>query len=328
MAYGLTLALISDTPRAVKPLDGWGLALMVVGIGALQLFLDRGNTVDWYESASSTWLTMLFCLSLSLFWWRCRQVAEPVINLRLFRDRNFVLSTGLMLVFVMMIFGQITLAPLMLQTLFNYPPAAAGLLMAPRGVGSMVAMAVVGRFIQRYDIRLFLYLGVVIAACGTYLLSRFSLNFSVVDYVWISTLQGIGMGLFFVPLATLSLSTLPTQDIAEGSGLFSFSRSLGTSMGISVMVTLLSRSQQVNWNTLGAYVNPFNRNLPMWLHSAGWQLTDPKTTAQLAQVVKTQADMIAFNNVAWFATLGLLAVLPLFTLLKKPAQIADATDIH
>ena len=263
-----------------------------------------------------------------LFGWRCFHVPEPIIHLSLFKDRNFAVSAFLMLVFVMMIFGQITLAPLMLQTLFNYPPAAAGILMAPRGLGSMVAMAFVGRFLHRYDPRLFLYLGVVLAALGTYLLSRFSLSLSVPDYVLMSTLQGIGMGLFFVPLSTLSLSTLPVKDIAEGAGLFSFARSLGTSMGISLMVTLLSRSQQVNWNTLAGYVTPFNRNLPGWLQATGWRLSDPTTPLRLAAVVKAQADMIAFNNIAWFATLGLLAIMPLLLLLKKPTRLSEAVDVH
>lgn len=328
VAYFLTLALIRETETFKNPLDGWGLTFMIVGVGALQLFLDRGNTVDWYEAASTTWLTLLFCGCLTLFCWRCLTVATPIINLQLFKDRNFAVSAGLMLVFVMMIFGQITLAPLMLQTLFNYPPAAAGVLMAPRGLGSMVAMAVVGRFMHRYDPRLFLYLGVLIAALGTFLLSRFSLSLSVPDYVLMSTLQGIGMGLFFVPLATLSLSTLPTEHIAEGAGLFSFARSLGTSLGISLMVTLLSRSEQVNWNTLAAYVNPYNPDLQLWLQATGWRLSDPQTLQHLAQVVKTQANMIAFNNIAWFATLCLLAITPLLLLLKKPANLVVSNDLH
>ena len=164
--------------------------------------------------------------------------------------------------------------------------------MAPRGLGSMVAMAVVGRFMHRYDPRLFLYLGVLIAALGTFLLSRFSLNLSVSDYVLMSTLQGIGMGLFFVPLATLSLSTLPSKNIAEGVGLFSFARSLGTSLGISLMVTLLSCSEQVNWNKVELGVNEMTDKRKQYspVEKTKMALKTIKTTLTLAQLSSTFSD--------------------------------------
>lgn len=327
IAYGLTLALIRQTPTERKPIDAIGLILMVFGIGSLQLFLDRGNTVGWYEAASTSWLTAIFVVSLVGFVWRSYRVVEPIIHLHLFKDRNFSLASLLMLLFVMMIFGQITLSPLMLQTLFQYPAETAGILMAPRGLGSMVAMAIIGPRLHRYDPRVFLYAGILMAAGGTYLLSCFSLDLSVSDYVIFSTMQGIGMGLFFVPLATLSLSTIAPQDMAEGSGLFSFSRNLGTSMGISLMVTLLTRSEQVNWHELGQHINPFNPNLRLWLKATGMVLSDPQTPPQLAQVLEQQANMIAFNNVSYFTTWILLALVPLVALLKRP-KVLVVGDMH
>lgn len=327
LAYVLTLALIEESPRQYKKLDGWGLLAMVVGIASLQLFLDRGNSVNWYDAASSRWLTAIFSVTLVIFMWRCLTVSNPLINLSLFKDRNFATATFLMLVFVMMMLGQITLSPLMLQTLFDYPAQAAGLLVGPRGLGSMMAMALVGRLISRFDPRWFLASGIVLAALGTYLSCGFGVDLNVPYFIVVTGLQGVGMGLFFVPLATLSLSTLAPQDLAEGSGLFSFSRSLGTSMGISLMVTILTRREQINWHDLIEHISPYQANLHTWSHLTGKDWHDPQTIRQLADIVQHQANTIAFNDVAFFATWAILALLPLVFWLKKTSTTV-VSDLH
>lgn len=359
VAYFMSVALIQETERHKTPIDWWGVALMAAGIGALQLFLDRGNTVDWFESSSTWWLTITFIFALSWFFWRCLRVPNPVINLYLFKDRNFALSVFLIMFFVMMVFGQLTLSPLMLQTVYNYPSNTAGLMMAPRGLASMVAMAIAGRLMSKYDIRAFIFCGVIFAAWGTYEMSVFSSEMSIDHYVIGSLLQGFGLGLYFVPIATLSMSNLPSSSVPEASGLFSFSRSLGTSIGISVMTTMLTRSTQANWNTLGGHINAMNGNLQLWLQRAHYSnsihvppsalaamssgsgnfynavpryfsLNSPSTYQVLATQLTQQAKLISFNNIAWFAAITLLLVLPLVFLLRRPRYGAnvDAGGIH
>jgi MFS transporter, DHA2 family, multidrug resistance protein len=328
VAFFLTLMLVRETSTHKDHIDWLGLILMVVGVGCLQVFLDRGESVNWFEASSTWWLTGIFTSALGAFVIRCKKVSQPIINLSLFQDRNFAIAASLMLLFVMMVMGQMTLSALMLQTVFNYPAEAAGLMMGPRGLGSMFTMAVVGRLSNRLDPRIFLLSGMVLAVLATFLLSHLSLELSVPAFATIIFIQGMGMGLFFVPLATLSLSTLPSKYIAEGSGLFSFSRSLGLSMGISVMATLLSRGNQMNWNTLGGYITPYSANLTLWLQATHWHLSDPKTVAHLANVLQLQANMIAFNNTAWFATVCLLLITPLIFLLKKPQYSVETSSLH
>ncbi len=323
LAYFMTLSLIQETPTRKQPIDWFGLVFMAVGIGSLQIFLDRGNNVGWFDNASIRWLFVSFIIGTAAFIWRTFHTSHPIVDLKVFRDRNFRLTTYLVLWFVMFVFGQITLSPFMLQTLFHYPATAAGMAMAPRGIASIFAMAVAGRLIRQVDSRLLISIGILAALVGTYMLGHLSLDMGYHAYLWGSILQGIGLGFFFVPLSTLSLANLEPSEIASGAGLWGLSRNLGQSMGISIMATILSRMTQTNWNSLGSHIQPFNINLVLWQQATGRNWHDPVTMQILAQQLQAQAQMIAFNDIAWIAAIALVITFPFVMMLKRPKYLTE-----
>jgi DHA2 family multidrug resistance protein len=149
------------------------------------------------------------------------------------------------------------------------------------------------------------------------MMASYNLNASPYYWVFSGIIQGLGMGLFFIPLATLSLSTIKHQNTAEAAGIFNFSRNLGNSIGISVLSTIISSETQINWNRLGGFVNPFNQNLQLWLNHQGWQLYNPKSLFQLQQTIATQAGMVAFIDCFWLVGIALIALIPFVFMIKR-----------
>jgi DHA2 family multidrug resistance protein len=317
VAYALTWALIRETPTCRQKVDGIGLCLMVIGVGALQLLIDRGNAQNWYDSPVITSLTFIAITALLGFVWRCNCISFPLINLRLFKDRNFSLYMLLSCGFSALIIGQIVQGPLMLQTVYGYPIATSGLLMGPRGIGSMLTMVVLGLFIHRLNAQYLMVIGVVIGSISTYMLSQLSLNFNVMDYIWISSLQGVSMSFFLLPVGVFSMDSLALEDQMEAAGLLCFGRNLGMSIGVSLLMTLFIHSQQSNWHDLASHINLFNPNVQAWLQQQDPAMTVVKVLANMAKTLYVQVDILSFNTVSLWAACGLLVLLPLIFLLKK-----------
>jgi DHA2 family multidrug resistance protein len=318
LAFFLTLEVIKETPRTKRRIDSVGLSLMVVGIGSLQIFLDRGQTDDWFEATHITLLLMLSIVSLTIFVIRGLRVQNNIINLHLFKDVNFAQSCLAMLLFVMGVFSLIALQPLMLQELMGYSPDVAGLVMGPRGISSALAMVFVAKFITKFDPRWLLSAGLSILIFTCYLMSNFTLGVSFEVMIMVSFLQGFGVGLFFVPISTLAFATLPPDQQAEGAGLFNFFRSLGTSIGISLVSTYLARASQTSWNNLAANFSVTDPNLQNWLRAKHLTLQDPEAIAHLAKELGRQSGMVAFVNAYWLIGMFFILALPLVIFLKPP----------
>lgn len=317
IAYAMSIALIHESKIIAKKIDGWGLALMVVGVAALQLCIDRGNALNWFESTTICWFVIIFSTTLAAFLCRCWCIPHAIVNLRIFKDRNFLLSTLLIMTFSLPVFGQIAQSPLMLETLFHYSPYTAGVLMIPRLLGGIVAVIIVGPFTTRIDLRVFLWAGLGVTILGTFLFSRMSMQFNETAFIVASLIQGMGIGLFFFPLGTLSYATLSEQDTADAVGLSSFCRNLSLALGVSLMVSLLTRNQQSHWHALVSHLNLFNPAVQTWLQPANPAINASLTIAKLAHIIYQQAAIIAFNSMAWFAACALLALFPLVALMKK-----------
>lgn len=318
LAWLMTLKLIKETAAQKNYIDWPGMALMSIGIGCLQLFLDRGNTDDWFESATIIFFacTSFFCLCCFII--RGWHKPDNIINLKLFTNRNFACSTLMITLFSIAIFGTIALNPLMLETIMGYPTNTAGLAMAPRGIASACGMIVVAKLANKIDLRWLILTGIGMATTGTYLMSQYSAIISMQDFIIPACLQGFGMGLFFVPLSTFALSTIRQQHYAEAAGLFSFGRSIGVSIGISLMSTLLTRKTQTSWNIIGSHINPFNPQLQQWLSHHGSHLQDPQTLSSITHMIHQQASMLGFLNAYWATIFIYLAIAPLVLLLEKP----------
>lgn len=317
IAFLLTSRVIAETPIRNDRIDWLGMGLLFVSIGCLQLFLDRGNSEDWFESPVITTLVIIFIITFIGLLIRCVKVAYPIVHLRLFRDRNFALATLLSLAFGVSIFSVLSLQSLMLEHIMSYNALTTGVLMAPRGIASFFGMGLVANLVNRFDARKIAGAGFSIIALGVYLMTYFSLETSQSLIIWTSAIQGFGMGIFFVALSTIAFNTLQHTDIAEASGLFSFARNLGTSIGISIFSTLLVRETQINWNRLSGHINPYNPNFHHFAATLGKTGYEPATLQLLAYQVEKQASMIAFIDSYWAVTLMMLLSIPLLMLMTK-----------
>jgi len=321
LAFFMSLRLLDETETKQIKTDWMGMFLLATTVGCFQIFLDRGNNVDWFSSQSIRWLCLISAASFIIFIVRGLSIPNNIINLRLFLNRNFSLGCLMLVLFASSMFSILTLQPLLMESFMNYDANYAGLMMAPRGIASAFAMAFIPLLAKYIDLRKIIAIGLVFCAYGTYLMTKINLLISPRIFVDIGIIQGIGMGFFFVPLSTLTLATLPRSDYGEASGLFSFWRSLGISIGISIMVTLLTNNSQINWNRLGGHIQPFNPALQLWLSQNHLHLYDKFALLQLSQRLSSQAYMISFLNDFFAATLLFIIITPLAFLLQKPKQV-------
>lgn len=320
MAFFMTLKFIEETPRKKEFVDWLGLTLLAVGIGALQIVLDQGSQDNWFQSNFIVILSIVSAYCLIFFILRGLSYDKNIVNIRLFSDMNFTAATIMLTLYCITVFGILTLLPIMLENFMNYPVDTAGWVMAPRGITCALAMAIMAKLINKVDIRALVIAGLIFTVYGTYQMTQFNLNMSE-SYVIISgAVQGFGMGLFFVPISTIALSTLPSNATAEGSGLFSFGRSLGSSIGISLFSTVLTQESQINWHQLGGHITAFSPALKQWLVQQNLTLANPLTPQLLGQTLGQQSSMIAFLDCYWLAMILILFMFPLVFLLKKPKQ--------
>jgi DHA2 family multidrug resistance protein len=317
--FMVTRLLRETELRPARP-DLVGALAMAVGIGSLQVVLDQGNDNDWFQSHAISVLAVAALFGLALFIWRGLSRSDGIVDLRLLRDRNLAISCLMILAFGLGLFGTIVLQPMMLERLLDYPAQTTGLVMAPRAAGSAFSMVLVSRLIVRFDPRKLIAIGLLLAALGTWLMSLYSLTISPDWIIWPGVVQGLGMGLIFVPLATVAYETIPRHQVDAASGLFNLARTIGSSIGISIAVTLLTRTGQVEWNRLGGALNPYNPNLSAWLQGHGLSLQQQPAVQALAGELARQSTMVAFVDVFWLVSFSFSLLLPLLLLMHRPAD--------
>jgi len=311
-------------PVRLRGFDFFGFAMLSLGVGALQLMLDRGGEVDWFASAE-IWITL--GLSITGFWIfivHLMTAKDPFIDPVIFTDRNFV--TGLVFIFIVgiILLASLALLPPMLSSLFNHSTTLTGIVMAPRGVGTMISMLLVGRLIRVVDARLLVAVGLLLTTWSLYDMTNFTPQMDDTLIVVSGVVQGLGLGLVFVPLSTVAFATLEARFRTDATALFSLVRNIGSSIGISIVTVLLSRNIQVNHTELSAQINPFNPNLAALSPAAA--AGDPAALSQIDQLVNAQALMIAYVDDFKLMMIVTLCALPLTLLLRKPkaAQAAGA----
>jgi MFS transporter, DHA2 family, multidrug resistance protein len=286
-----------------------------VAIAALQLFFDRGQLKDWFGS-TEIWIEASVALvALYLFIIHMLTTREhPFVSPALFKDRNFVTGNVFMFVIGAILFANLALLPPLLQGLFNYPVVTTGLVTAPRGMGTIISMLVVGRLIGKVDTRFIIGAGFVVTTTSLWQMTGFDLQMDYTKVVWSGVLQGIGVGLIYVPLAAAAFATLPPALRNEGTAMFSLIRNIGSSIGISVVNILLTRNSQIMHAVLGEHVNPYNPVLRAQLPAGAPSL---RMLAGLNATVTEQAAMIAYNNDFKLMMLLSMAAMPLVLLMRK-----------
>lgn len=313
-------AYLPAVAKRLRGFDFFGFAMLSLGVGALQLMLDRGGEVDWF-AAPEIWIEL--ALALTGFWIFVVHLAtgrDTFIDPRIFADRNFV--TGLVFIFVIgiVLLASLALLPPMLSTIFGYPTITTGLIMAPRGAGTMISMIVVGRLVRRVDPRYLVVAGLVMTAYSLYVMTGFSPQMDDRLIIETGIVQGLGLGLVFVPLSTVAFATLDPRYRTDAASLFSLVRNIGSSIGISIVTVYLTRNVQVNHVELSAFVNPFSEALRALSPSAA--LGDPAALARIDQLVNQQALMISYIDDFKLMMLVTLAAIPLALMLRRPKVLS------
>jgi DHA2 family multidrug resistance protein len=320
-----------------RKIDYWGIGMLAVGIGALQILLDKGQEEDWFASNAMTALAVTSAVSLGALIYHELTTDDPVVDLRVFKARSYAVGVFLMTVVGFVLYGSMVLLPVMLQTVLGYPPLQAGIAMAPRGIGSFFMMPLTGLMTGRFDPRKLLSSGLLVGGLTLLWLSALNLQAGYWDIFWPQLIQGIGMSLLFVPLTTVAMDPIPRERMGNATSLFNLMRNIGGSVGIAMTGTLLARHNQALTSVFGANVTPYDaasqrafgqlRSAFMAGGADGVTATS-RAYAALFGMVQRQATMVSFVGI--FQMLGVLfvALIPLVLLMKRPQRGGRPAAAH
>lgn len=322
IAAFVAFASMTETERQPKlRLDWMGFLFLAVGIAMLQTMLDRGERAHWFESNEILIYAGLALLGFYLFVVHVTTTREaPFIRPDLFADRNF--AVGMVMVFV---FGFVLLPPLMLLPTFlddlrGYPLTTIGLITAPRSVGVLVAMTLTGRILPYVDARWAFCLGNLVIAAGTLPMAGWNTEVGSWDVVWTGFVGGFGMGMVYVPLFTLSFSTLPAEKRMHSAGLFQLNRNLGSSVAVAIFASLLAREIVINRSELTERITRTREAIQTGLIPEGWSLDSLQGLVRLDAELTQQASMLAYANSFYLIALITLAAAPMAFLFKRPPK--------
>ncbi|MCQ0986882.1 DHA2 family efflux MFS transporter permease subunit [Jiella marina] len=322
---GMVLFLPRSETRQ-RGFDFFGFAMLTLFIGALQMFLDRGEQVDWFASPE-IWIELgLAITGLWAFTLHITGRDDAFIDPKIFTDKNLVMALVMIFVVGMILLAGLALLPPMLQNILGYPVVTTGMVLAPRGVGTMISMIVVGRLVGRVDTRILIFTGLVLTAISLNMMSGFSITMDQMPIITSGVIQGLGLGLVFVPLSTLAFATLEPRFRADAASLFSLLRNIGSSVGISIVSVELAHNLVINRSELVSGLNPFN---PNFSNMAGSLPVDQATLmAVLNAKVQAEAAMIAYVDDFKLMMIITLCAIPLLAFMKPPKAQASAEAGH
>jgi DHA2 family multidrug resistance protein len=334
----MTRANVEDPPYITKArgrgtIDYAGFALLAISLGLLQLVLDKGQEDDWFAATWIRWATMgAVAAGIGFFFRECK-AEHPLVDLSVWRNRNF--TAGVLLIFVTgaVLYSTITLLPLFLQTLMGYTALESGLALSPRGLGAIASMLVIGRITKKVDNRILIFIGFVLVALSSYWFGQITLTMGMSSVVWPNVLNGVGVSFIFVPLTTMAMGTLATQQIGNATGLYNLMRNIGGSVGISIVTTFLARDAQVHQAMMAGHVTQYDPALQQRLQQATTSLA-PKfgehdAIARAYQLIYNgmvgQAKLWSFvDNFRWVALLTVVCAFAVFFFqkVKKTGAVA------
>ena len=323
--------------KVSKGIDYWGMGLLVLGIGALQFVLDKGQTEDWFQSNLIVTLAIISAASLIALVIYELHTDAPIVDLRVFKNRTYATGVFLMTVVGFALYGSLVLLPVMLQTLLGYSSLEAGKAMAPRGMGSLIMMPLVGLLTTKVDPRKLLALGLFVGGGTMLWLGQINLNAGQWDIMLPQFLQGAGMALLFVPLTTVSMSTILPEKMGNATSLFNLMRNIGGGVGIAMTGTYLARHRQVVSAALNENVSIYDPTTQSTLQQITQGLiaggADIATATQRAYLILhgmivRQASMVSFVTV--FRLLGVLFLImvPLVLLMQRPSKGSAPVAAH
>jgi DHA2 family multidrug resistance protein len=307
-------------------IDYLGFGLMALWLGTLQLVLDKGQESDWFATPWVCWTAAVSVLALIAFIVRELKNREPIVHLQIFADRNFSVGTLVTCLYGFVLYASTAMLPLFLQTMMGYSALQSGMSVSPRGFGAMVSMVAAGFLVRYIDARVLMAFGFALLGYSTWLLGQINLAIGMGSVIMPNVLSGLAMGFVFVPLTTMTLSRLPKQEMGNATGIYNLMRSIGGSIGIATVTTMLVRGAQAHQNYLAANAGAGNpvagglvRGLQAQLFSQGADMVTAhqKALGALYRSVQQQAALMAYmDNFRLMAFLALLCV-PLLLLFRR-----------
>ena len=323
--------------RRSQRVDYWGIGMLALGIASLQIVFDKGQEKDWFGTRWITELSVVSAIVLITFVVYELRIKDPVVDLRVFRNLTYSTGVFLMAVLGVGLYGSLVLIPLVLQTVLAYPALQAGIAMAPRGLGSFIAMPVIGILLAKVDARKMLVIGIVICSLTLIQLSRLNLNAGFWNFFWPQLYMGLALGMLFVPLTTISMDPIPNESMGNATSLFNLVRNLGGSIGIAAVSTIQTRREQMNINVLGAHISHSNPASALMMNSlrhyfrsqgVGPVIATHQAYAALFRMVERQASMLAYDTTFRLLGIMFLGMIPFIILMKRPAKRGGAVAVH
>jgi len=322
--FGVMNYLPKKEPSRTVRFDAFGFATLSLAIGAFQAMLDRGEQLDWFSSTEIRIEAVLAVVAFAYFLVHTATAGKKsFFRVELLRDRNFATGTCFIFVIGAVMYATRALLPPMLQGLMGYPVAMTGLVTAPSGIGTMIAMQLASKVMRWVDARLLLLSGFLISAFALWQMTHYTTVLSVSDIVWPGVIQGFGLGLVFVPLSALTFSTLTPELRADGTATYSLLRNIGSSIGISVIQTMLTRNTQISHADLATHVTPYNPALQAMVASGS-----RADLATLNHTINQQAAMIAYLNNFQLMLIVTLLVVPLILIVRPAGPVDEETLAH
>ena len=340
----LTSTLIHDPPHVSRAENGMrsridyiGLGLLSVGLGFLQVVLDKGQRDDWFSSHFIVWCSLASAFGLiGAIVWELRQ-KNPVVELHLFKDRNYATATFLMFLLGVVLYGSTVLLPVLLQTLVGYTAQLSGLVLSPGAIVTLVSLPLVGWLLARYQARWLVIFGLLVLSFGMFQLAYINLTTGFWTFVYIWMISRGGLGFLFVPINVVAFSFVPKERMNNATGLINLARNIGGSVGISLVTTLQARLAQMHQSNLVGNMTPLNPRYLDALHGLAATLRARGSTsatalqqasAMLYGELQRQAAMLAFIDVFWVLGVVCLAMIPLMFLIKSSLHTGGPIAAH
>jgi MFS transporter, DHA2 family, multidrug resistance protein len=316
-------------------IDATGFAFLIVWLATLQIVLDKGQQEDWFSSTWISWFSIISVSAMAMLIVRELRIAEPIVDLRIFKDRNFWVGNVLMAVVSAGMYSAIAMVPLFVQILLGYTALSSGIATAPRGMGAIIAMPIAGKLLSHVNGKWLVMIGVALIVISTLMFGNVTLDTAMINLVLPNILQGFGMALVMVPLMTIAVGTLPKERIGNASGIFNLTRNLAGSIGISVSTTYLARLAQVHQANLVGHLSPyepiFRERISAFQGALSSGVGVPQAQvhayAMMNRILLQQSTLKAFVDIFAFTALITLICIPGALLLKKVIA-KDGVALH
>ncbi|MBL6599899.1 MAG: DHA2 family efflux MFS transporter permease subunit [Alphaproteobacteria bacterium] len=317
IAFFAILVTLPSAESSRQKVDWIGVVSLIAAVVLLQMVLDRGERLGWFESYEIMINASLSALAFYIFVVHCLTTDNPYISLAIFKDRNYVIGLLLIFVFGIAVFSSLFILPVFLQNMQGYPVLSAGWVVSARGLGTMAAMMSAGYLADRVEGRYLILAGLLCVGVSNVWMTAWNAEVGMPEIIWVTLVNGYGMGMMWVSLTTVTFSTMSPQFRVEAASLFSLTRAIGASMGTSVVVSILVRSSQTNYIEMRDRINEFGQSLRFNGAASMWNLDSAAGIQALQSMVFNQAQMVAFLNDFVFLVFVAFLAMPLCFLLRR-----------